>query len=395
MQSIPQYSSHRHKRRFQPSITNYLVHSPKNDTLQAPDFILDEAISPKTTTSNLLQIPPYIQSSLLNVGMRVRKAVPEGYRREVMVSEKAAFHTGDLPSSLSQAQSQSQVQHHIMAAQARGRSNALSSNTASRRYRAKELIPYCGVLSVGGLASAYHGGNQKVFSDVFSDQEGEEDEEELPALTFDDDDDNGGYPLSQDSAASIETITTTSTTNGYMIPSQYSHYPSTSKSTAQITGKRRFEEDPDELNNIFNSSDWSSTCTKDLTNSNPIITFQNPLQTHNPAHSIPPNINTTERYSYNPLAFHPTSPPLPSQQTCSQTPLRAIAQPKSRSRIKQTVFQDQNGGIAGTQMQRESGDGGGIGSPWDHQECDMKDTDMDVEDFEEAGFLVERDLMLD
>ncbi|CAO1599488.1 hypothetical protein XANCAGTX0491_003211 [Xanthoria calcicola] len=73
--------------------------------------------SHKTPASPHLQsqLPPTIQSSLLNVGMRVRKAVPEGYKTTKRILDP----------------------------------NTLYSGTGGTG-RSAELVPYCGISKVGG-----------------------------------------------------------------------------------------------------------------------------------------------------------------------------------------------------------------------------------------------------
>ncbi|KAL8706644.1 MAG: hypothetical protein Q9201_000341 [Fulgogasparrea decipioides] len=62
-------TAHPTKRRFQTNITSYLsqISTPTPHHTEKPAGLAPE-------------LPPAIQSSLLNVGMRIRKSVPEGYK---------------------------------------------------------------------------------------------------------------------------------------------------------------------------------------------------------------------------------------------------------------------------------------------------------------------------
>ncbi|KAF3900072.1 S-phase delaying protein 1 [Trichophyton interdigitale] len=68
------------KRRFQVPITQYFSPSPSQQTESEPSSHFNYNAP---THSAHPSLPPTIQSSLLAVGMRVRKAVPEGYRTKL------------------------------------------------------------------------------------------------------------------------------------------------------------------------------------------------------------------------------------------------------------------------------------------------------------------------
>lgn len=98
---------HSFKRPFQPSITSYfglVASNTDNDTN-----------STSQTPGLCPTLPPIIQSSLLNVGMRVRKSVPEGYKRR---SKTVGYSHGG---------------------------HTWNDGTGSIG-----LVPYCGILKVGG-----------------------------------------------------------------------------------------------------------------------------------------------------------------------------------------------------------------------------------------------------
>lgn len=100
-------TGHRHKRQNnQPSITAFFNPNASSPTGQNHDR---QAQTPP--------LPQHVQSSLLNVGMRVRKSVPEGYKN------KAA---DDLPAP------------------------TVTRRTASNTRRS-ELQPFCGLHKTGGI----------------------------------------------------------------------------------------------------------------------------------------------------------------------------------------------------------------------------------------------------
>ncbi|KAL2053161.1 hypothetical protein ABVK25_006486 [Lepraria finkii] len=138
------------KRPFQPSISSYFGHARDSD--------FSPAAAPQSSVLSP-NYPANIQSSLLNVGMRVRKSVPEGYitRPKTICGFQMPF---DRPSSLPD-----HSHNH--------------NRSASTGFNG--LLPYCGILKVGG-----HGVQQPVLA-----------EEDIPPLQFDHDD--WGFLSSQES----------------------------------------------------------------------------------------------------------------------------------------------------------------------------------------------------
>ncbi|KAF2492403.1 hypothetical protein BU16DRAFT_529735 [Lophium mytilinum] len=106
-------SSHRSKRAYQPSITAFFAR---------PD--LSDSSIPHITTTPTPALPSSVQASLLNVGMRVRKSVPEGYK-----NKQRELNNGD-------AYSVKPVQHTPTEAHSHPR----------------ELLPFCGLHKIGGFA---------------------------------------------------------------------------------------------------------------------------------------------------------------------------------------------------------------------------------------------------
>ncbi|KFY15021.1 hypothetical protein V492_02274 [Pseudogymnoascus sp. VKM F-4246] len=114
-----------HSQHHQSSITSY--------------FPSPSGAAPSPTTVRNASSPPVlpatVQSSLLNVGMRVRKSVPEGYKTGTY-SSFALFSDQTPPSKQQQAQQQQQ----------RRRAKQVPGGAA------RELTPFCGIMKVGGLA---------------------------------------------------------------------------------------------------------------------------------------------------------------------------------------------------------------------------------------------------
>ncbi|KAL8783434.1 MAG: hypothetical protein Q9213_004634 [Squamulea squamosa] len=140
------------KRRFQTDITSYFnIHDPSS-TLAHPE---------KPTLLSSLPIPPTIQSSLLNVGMRIRKAVPEGYKTQCRLVDDNI----PLPSSSS------------------SRIHASTSGYA-------ELVPYCGISKIGGYKTQQPAPENDASSGMF----------------FEDDNLFGSMPSSQESVPEPDTV---------------------------------------------------------------------------------------------------------------------------------------------------------------------------------------------
>lgn len=162
------------KRPFQPSINSHFGH-PTPNRPSAPG-------AETSTPSSIL--PNTIQSSLLNVGMRIRKSVLEGYQTQRISSYS-------LPTTYNNITPER------------------NSVTPSRGFTG--LVPYCGILKIGGHDT----------------QPSPPSEEDLPPLQFDCND--WGLLSSQESKASSDSLQPVLT-----IPMVSSH-------------KRRHEDEDDEL----------------------------------------------------------------------------------------------------------------------------------------------------
>ncbi|KAL6720437.1 hypothetical protein ACLMJK_002359 [Lecanora helva] len=108
----------------------------------------------------------YPESSLLNVGMRVRKSVPEGYK-----TRPKASHDAITPTSHQR--------------------NPLSQRNGNATPGFAELLPYCGILKTGGYAP--QPGPSLV-------------QEDLPPLQFSHEDWGDLCPSSQDSLSSLDSL---------------------------------------------------------------------------------------------------------------------------------------------------------------------------------------------
>lgn len=173
------------KRPFQPSISSYLGRSPR------------ETENNHSSRTSILSptLPATIQSNLLNVGMRVRKSVPEGYKTRPKTFCAPATNAWDTaPNDTDPASQHSR--------------NASTAHTG--------LVPYCDILRVGG----------HITDSVPA-------EEDIPPLQFDHEDWGSFATSSQESASTM-----TTTTSGHTV----APLPTL---TGSIVHKRR-REDADE-----------------------------------------------------------------------------------------------------------------------------------------------------
>ncbi|KAE9974780.1 hypothetical protein BLS_001344 [Venturia inaequalis] len=120
--------SHRHKKQFQPSITSFFARADRDNA------------APAVPVLSAPVLDNHIQASLAQVGMRVRKAVPEGYKTHKTVSAYTApLSTGPM-------------------------------TTMRVSSRPSELLPFCGIHRIGGLSEQpMPGVNAYDAIDVFSD----------------------------------------------------------------------------------------------------------------------------------------------------------------------------------------------------------------------------------
>ena len=118
----PNSATHIRKRQYQPSITTFLRRDADLHPSSELDRIRSASLSPV--------LPAETQSSLLSVGMRVRKSVPEGYKTHKTLIPPSASLSSTAPTTMHNARTSRQ--HH-----------------ASTR----ELQPFCGLHKTGGWAT--------------------------------------------------------------------------------------------------------------------------------------------------------------------------------------------------------------------------------------------------
>ena len=154
--SVPEQPQHRKKRQFQPAITSYF-HTPQDfsgsDSSAVDDHEDYQRGGPRLRTipqpkprhpTFAPSVPDHVQSSLLSVGMRVRKSVPEGYKT-----------SKTLPSlQIPTMQTPLRKPHNAF----RETNPALEAlkipvdTLASTLQHQRELLPFCGLNKIGGYA---------------------------------------------------------------------------------------------------------------------------------------------------------------------------------------------------------------------------------------------------
>jgi hypothetical protein len=124
--------THVRKRQFQPSsqpsIKSFFTTVGTSSAPSSAD-VDDEYARPLKPT-----VPDHVQSLLINVGMRVRKSVPEGYKthKSLPVPTIHTMHPGSIP------------QNH----------SDLPASSAPELYsKPSELAPFCGLHKIGGFSS--------------------------------------------------------------------------------------------------------------------------------------------------------------------------------------------------------------------------------------------------
>jgi hypothetical protein len=150
---------HRKKRQFQPSITSYFHthHDFSDNDSSDPD---DDNTSyqrggprlrtiPKHTATPqhhtlAPQLPDQVQSSLLSVGMRVRKSVPEGYKTPKTLPP---LQTSTAFPSTTRRPNTSALANPALEAM-----KIPVDTLASTLQHQRELLPFCGLNKIGGYA---------------------------------------------------------------------------------------------------------------------------------------------------------------------------------------------------------------------------------------------------
>ena len=148
MAAITSSTGHSRKRPYQPSITSYF-----NTRNADPDV---SSRLQKSTSPLSPPLPEDTQASLLNVGMRVRKSVPEGYKTH----KTLGTHGFPFPSSAPSA-------------------SMPSVQSSGAGVDARELTPFCGLHKTGGWAA-----QELLPSSAPAVVERDEDRLEMPVMTM-------------------------------------------------------------------------------------------------------------------------------------------------------------------------------------------------------------------
>ncbi|CZT09256.1 uncharacterized protein RAG0_14068 [Rhynchosporium agropyri] len=193
----------------QSAITSYFSHASPSQETDINSKPAAYCLSSQPHTSYTPALPHSIQSNLLNVGMRVRKSVPEGYKTG-SYSAFTLFADNTVPSDSTYSMSAMSSSPSPPALKTRPRSGA------------RELTPFCGILTVGGMAAQQWGTYNSSGSSGEMDEDSTE-EDDVPFLS------------SQGSTISSSSLQA----EGAFTPGG---------------NKRRFFEDEDETSNLFSSS---------------------------------------------------------------------------------------------------------------------------------------------
>ncbi|KAL1594051.1 hypothetical protein SLS59_009082 [Nothophoma quercina] len=174
-------TEHRKKRQFQPAITSYF-HTAQNQDFSDDDSELDEDYhrgGPRLRTIPQAKphhptlaptVPDQVQSSLLSVGMRVRKSVPEGYKTpKTLTSLHTQATTTQTP--LRKPHNAFRDVHPTLEIPV----DILATTLQHQR----ELLPFCGLNKIGGYAEQpqptttlnLFGGVHQAFNQPFSSQD--------------------------------------------------------------------------------------------------------------------------------------------------------------------------------------------------------------------------------
>ncbi|KZM20344.1 uncharacterized protein EKO05_0006860 [Ascochyta rabiei] len=165
--SLPHSSAteqHRKKRQFQPSITSYFhtAQDYSDDDDNDDDYHADGHHHhhqrggprlrhiPKPTPRHPTlapQLPDHVQSSLLSVGMRVRKSVPEGYK-----TPKTALPALQTTNTANYSQTPLRKPRSAFSAPALEPMRIPVDTLASTLQHQRELLPFCGLNKIGGYA---------------------------------------------------------------------------------------------------------------------------------------------------------------------------------------------------------------------------------------------------
>jgi len=141
---------HRHKRPFQPAITSYFAYDDLDSDNDEPRGLNPTSwqrtqqhsrAAPQQRESLAPQVPGHVQADLLQVGMRVRKSVPEGYKTH---SSKMS-NLPSIQTTLSKPPTTTitAVGLHVKAPR---------DPVPDAFVHQRELLPFCGLHKIGGFA---------------------------------------------------------------------------------------------------------------------------------------------------------------------------------------------------------------------------------------------------
>ncbi|KAF1986371.1 hypothetical protein K402DRAFT_393850 [Aulographum hederae CBS 113979] len=206
-------STHRTKRPYQPQITSFYPSTTLPDRLHAQSSSSSSSPFPSSSTPPL---PTHIQSNLLNVGMRIRKSVPEGYKTHLSKSDSDVAFVSSLRD------------RETMAGAGRGAMGwslpSTATNTAPNISNVDgaggrgELTPFCGIHKIGGLDVQQPGTDSHANSSQYQYQY------------------HPPYPSSYSTSTYTSTASTTSSSSSFFsapsLTSSASTFPSSSSSTS-------------------------------------------------------------------------------------------------------------------------------------------------------------------
>ncbi|KAL4975648.1 ribonucleotide reductase inhibitor-domain-containing protein [Aspergillus desertorum] len=118
------------RRRFQPPITTFFTPSSDHNGFSSPSHLSYDHYS-AVTNSPTPVVPAKVQASLLSVGMRVRKAIADGYKTQQAKADKYTTFTSDHNNN-----------DETSKARTTNTSLARTLNAPSAR---SELAPFCGM----------------------------------------------------------------------------------------------------------------------------------------------------------------------------------------------------------------------------------------------------------
>ncbi|KAF2430951.1 hypothetical protein EJ08DRAFT_733712 [Tothia fuscella] len=155
---------HRHKRPFQPPITSFFSRGDRDVTPYGQRHI------PSSSSAPPLQGPVLsnaVQASLLSVGMRIRKAVPEGYK-----THKTLGYNDGSTSVRGAAAVGGVLGENVNANVSGGGGGGYGFGYGFGYGRQGELMPYCGLHKVGGLGvqQQQRGVDAQGGIDIFADE---------------------------------------------------------------------------------------------------------------------------------------------------------------------------------------------------------------------------------